>query len=261
MAISSPLPVGKSLAPAGCSPGVRHLPVTFLKLPKQATFSALPLSMLAFAVSSTGRRVARHAAEKESQIKDSKSLDSKRKSPEKGEAWKTQETRASQKRLEFKPCEQVGATAPLGFWDPLGFSKNGDEEGFRSLRAKELKHGRVAMLAAFGAVVQHFWRLPNFEKVPSGLAAVYTFPGSLGLILLLCFVAFVEFEIYTYNPFRFFATLGSATKLDPQGLDQYDWDSKEKELNNGRMAMISIAGIVAAELVTGKDGIQQLGQA
>jgi hypothetical protein len=34
---------------------------------------------------------------------------------------------------------------------------------------------------------------------------------------------------------------------------------RNKELNNGRMAMFSILGIILAELVTGKDGIQQFG--
>jgi len=253
IAITLPLPLGNK-APA-FSPLRGHRSVTLPSEVSKAAFDALPLSLLGVAASR--RRVARRAAEKESEVKDS----NRRKAPEKGEAWKRQETRASQKTLEFKPSDQVGATAPLCFFDPLGFSKDGDEDGFRSLREKEIKHGRVAMLAVLGAVVQHYARFPQFEPVPSGLAASYTYPGSLGLLLIVCLAAFVELEIYTYNPFGFFATLGSATKLDAQGLDQYNWDGKEKELNNGRMAMISIAGVVAAELATGKDGIQQLGLA
>lgn len=50
-----------------------------------------------------------------------------------------------------------GVTAPLGFWDPAGFcsSDNGADgtatEGkVRFYREVELKHGRVAMLAALG---------------------------------------------------------------------------------------------------------------
>merc|ERR1719375_1616615 len=31
----------------------------------------------------------------------------------------------------FDPSKQVGAMAPMGFFDPLGFSKVGDQEGFR----------------------------------------------------------------------------------------------------------------------------------
>merc|ERR1712146_253855 len=64
-----------------------------------------------------------------------------------------------------------GAMAPLGFFDPAGFSKVGDEEGFRNLRPAELKHGRVAMMAALGFVAQQYVKLPGFEKVPAGVGA------------------------------------------------------------------------------------------
>ena len=43
----------------------------------------------------------------------------------------------------FDPAQQVGAMAPLGFFDPLGFSKKGDKAGFNNLQASEIKHGRV----------------------------------------------------------------------------------------------------------------------
>merc|ERR1719387_2011400 len=76
---------------------------------------------------------------------------------------------AAQEAPPFDPAKQLGAMAPLGFFDPLGFSNVGDEAGFRNLRAAELKHGRVAMMAAVGAVAQHFIKFPGFEKVPSGL--------------------------------------------------------------------------------------------
>ena len=36
-------------------------------------------------------------------------------------------------------------------------------------------------------------------------------------------------------------------------------DMRNQELNNGRFAMVAILGIVAAELVTGKDAVQQRG--
>merc|ERR1719162_1921811 len=74
----------------------------------------------------------------------------------------------------FDPAKQVGAMDPLGFFAPLGFSKVGDKEGFRNLRTAELKHGRVAMMSAVGAVAQHYIKFPGFEAVPSGLAAVTT---------------------------------------------------------------------------------------
>ena len=36
-------------------------------------------------------------------------------------------------------------------------------------------------------------------------------------------------------------------------------DMRNRELNNGRFAMVAIMGIIGAELVTGKDAVQQLG--
>lgn len=44
----------------------------------------------------------------------------------------------------------AGATAPLGFWDPAGFSAGAPEGRVRFYREVELKHGRVSMLAAIG---------------------------------------------------------------------------------------------------------------
>merc|ERR1711959_452070 len=72
----------------------------------------------------------------------------------------------------FDPASQVGAIAPLGFFDPLGFSKVGDEAGFRKLREAEIKHGRVAMMASIGLVGQHFVKFPGFEDAAAGLGAL-----------------------------------------------------------------------------------------
>merc|ERR1719178_259112 len=48
----------------------------------------------------------------------------------------------------------AGITAPLGFFDPLGFATTATTGGkLLFYREVELKHGRVAMLAALGIVV------------------------------------------------------------------------------------------------------------
>ena len=44
----------------------------------------------------------------------------------------------------------AGICAPLGFWDPAGFSNDKREGTLRFYREVEIKHGRVAMLAAVG---------------------------------------------------------------------------------------------------------------
>jgi len=154
----------------------------------------------------------------------------------------------------FNPAKQIGAMAPLGFFDPLGFSKEGDEEGFRSLREAELKHGRVAMMAALGAAAQPVVKFPGFESVPAGIGAVTTAPGSYGFAALFALSGVMELFVWTQDPGKEVGDFGN-----PLGFPFYDEDMRNKELNNGRFAMFSIMGIIAAELVSGKSALQQIG--
>ena len=48
-------------------------------------------------------------------------------------------------RRAFQPSQQIGASEPLGFFDPLELTKAGDEQGFRKLRTSEIKHGRALL--------------------------------------------------------------------------------------------------------------------
>ena len=41
--------------------------------------------------------------------------------------------------------EELGVQAPVGFWDPVGYTRDGDIEIFKRRRETEIKHGRVAM--------------------------------------------------------------------------------------------------------------------
>merc|ERR1711972_1156129 len=154
----------------------------------------------------------------------------------------------------FDPATQIGAMAPLGYFDPAGFSKKGDESGFRTLRAAEIKHGRVAMMAAVGAVVQHYVKLPGFDEVPSGLSAVNVAPGSYGMIALFVLAGALELGAWTEDPSKEPGNFG-----DPLGLGMYDDEMRAREINNGRFAMFAALGIISAELLTGKDAIEQLG--
>jgi len=154
----------------------------------------------------------------------------------------------------FDSSTKVGVTDPFGFFDPAGFSKKGDEPGFRNLRAAEIKHGRVAMMAALGAVVQHFVQFPGFTEVPKGLGAVVTTPGTYGFAALFVASGALELGVWTESPSKEPGNFG-----DPAGLGQYTTEMRNRELNNGRMAMFAALGIVSAELLTGKDGVQQFG--
>jgi len=159
----------------------------------------------------------------------------------------------------FNPAMAVGVTAPLGYFDPLGFCKVGDYAGFHNLRSAELKHGRVAMMAAVGTVFAHYVKFPGFDKVPAGLAALSDPAIVTAFFLIFPVVGFIEIVYWkddvNKEPGYFGDPAGWGQKL---GLE-YNDELRNKEINNGRMAMLSILGIFMAELVTGKDGIQQFG--
>merc|ERR1719355_444956 len=154
---------------------------------------------------------------------------------------------------KFDPTQQVGITAPLGFFDPAGFCNDVDEETFRGYRAAEIKHGRVAMMASAGAVLQHVVRFPGFENEAPGLKAAVGTPGMYGFAALFIISGVLEVLIWQQSDSKEPGNFG-----DPLGLGMYDTEMRNKEINNGRMAMFASLGIVAADLATGMDGIEQL---
>jgi len=162
----------------------------------------------------------------------------------------------------FDPAQQIGVTQPLGYFDPLGFCKAGDERGFHKLRCAEIKHGRVAMLAAIGAVFQHYIHFPGCEEVPNGLRAALDPIGLLAELFLVPVVGFLELIYWKDDLSKEPGNFGDPAGWADTGLGgagSYSDDMRNKELNNGRAAMFSIIGIIVAELATGKDAIQQFG--
>lgn len=156
----------------------------------------------------------------------------------------------------FNPATAMGVTAPLGYFDPLGFAKVGDEAGFRKLRSAEIKHGRVAMMAAVGAVVQHFVQFPGFENIPKGLGAVTTGPGTYGFVALFLISGVFELLLWKDDDAKEVGDYGNPLSLGaPLGWSE---DMRDRELNNGRAAMFAAVGIIVAELATGKDAVEQL---
>merc|ERR1719197_2152918 len=80
---------------------------------------------------------------------------------------------------------ELGVQPPLGFWDPAGYTKDGNMEKFKRRRSVEIKHGRVSMYAAMGYIVPEYFKFPGylspgaglkFEDVPNGLAAFSKVP-------------------------------------------------------------------------------------
>lgn len=161
----------------------------------------------------------------------------------------------------FNPADEVGNTAPLNYFDPLGFSQ--DEESFRRYRTAEIKHGRVAMMASIGALAQTAIRFPGFENYKGTFKALEQMlepndpnQGALAAFVVSC--GFLELVLWQENPNKAPGDFG-----DPAGLSNNpDWGYTEnfrnRELNNGRFAMFVVAGIYAAEVTTGYDAWQQI---
>lgn len=154
----------------------------------------------------------------------------------------------------------VGATAPLGFFDPLGLSKTDDATLYK-YREAELKHGRIAMLAVFGWLVQEkFHPLYDGKLSSNPLKAITEVPAS-GLLQILLFVGVIEL---------FLSDITSTKETKPGDyygvnllIDQPEdpsWiDFQTRELNNGRLAMFAILGEIAHAALTGKGAWEQLG--
>jgi len=138
-------------------------------------------------------------------------------------------------------------------------------------REAELMHGRVAMLATVGFLTQEFFHpltsstntlaiYQSFADVPLEYAALllgvvsvceiarvrrgFLIPGSLG--------ASSSSQVRTFKSGYEPGDLG----FDPLSLKPAEvkaqMSMKEKELNNGRLSMIGVAGLVAQEMATGQ---------
>jgi len=157
----------------------------------------------------------------------------------------------------LKPEEMAGVTAPLGFFDPLGFSKG---DNLAVYRVAELKHGRICMLATLGMIVGENFH-PFFDAWGDGkfasAAASHFSPTAMNNFWPAFWVLTGVIEWPSlFNTDSL--TLESAGDLgfDPLGAKPTDPQElkalQTKELNNGRLAMLAAAGVMAQELVTGQ---------
>jgi len=155
---------------------------------------------------------------------------------------------------------ELGVQAPVGFWDPLGLSKDGDVTVFRRRREVEIKHGRISMLATMGYITPELvGKFPGylspsmdlrFEDIPNGLAAVSKVPLAGWQQILaygfLCEASSLP-EDFTREP--------GDKGWKPPLLATDDADLKKKKLNaelaNGRLAMMAIIGMFFQDGLTG----------
>ena len=156
--------------------------------------------------------------------------------------------------------DELGAQAPLGFFDPLGMVSDGDQEKFDRLRYVEIKHGRICMLGVVGYIYTYAGaRVPgdidlsgtSFEDIPPGLEALGAIPA-LGLLQTVGFIGFLEMFVMKDITGGEFPGDFRNEYLD------FGWDSfteEEKlqkrtiELNQGRAAMMGILGLMVHEVL------------
>merc|ERR1719375_2328818 len=154
---------------------------------------------------------------------------------------------------------ELGVQAPVGFWDPLGLSKDGDVEAFQRRRQTELKHGRISMLATMGYMTPEITgKFPGllspsmglkFADVPNGLSALSKVPA-LGWAQIIGYCGFCEL-----SQDQSAGTPGARGEFGFKVLTSSDPVQKERklraELANGRLAMMAIIGMFYQDGLTG----------
>ncbi|KAL7571266.1 hypothetical protein ACA910_008921 [Epithemia clementina (nom. ined.)] len=175
-----------------------------------------------------------------------------------------------------------GSLDPVPDFDPLGFAADADLDKMKQYREAELQHGRVAMLAVIGFLVTEepieFHPLfeagnkdigPAIRHLDEVRAVAPIFFELLAVVIgalelnraLVGWIKPTEVKKQVLNDDYFPGDVG----FDPLGLRPSDptefLELHTKELQNGRLAMLGAAGIVAQELVNGKEIFVNLGLA
>merc|ERR1712176_1027769 len=154
---------------------------------------------------------------------------------------------------------ELGVQPPVGFWDPLGFTTDGNEEEFKRRRTTEIKHGRVSMLACMGYMTPEItgkwpgYLSPSaglkFADIPNGLAAISKVPA-LGWAQIVALFGFTEFS----GGFEDYKS-GTPGDYGWKVLTSADMTERTKklagEIANGRLAMTSIIGMFFQDGLTG----------
>merc|ERR1712064_265113 len=155
---------------------------------------------------------------------------------------------------------ELGVQAPTGFWDPVGFTADGDVAAFKRRRASEVKHGRISMLAAMGYITPEITgKLPGFlspsmglkfADVPNGLAAISKVPAA-GWAQIVAYGFFCEYS----NGYGENSPTPGDCGFKPPLLTTDDSELKTKRLNaelaNGRLSMMAIIGMFFQDGLTG----------
>merc|ERR1712162_74915 len=148
-----------------------------------------------------------------------------------------------------------GAIAPFGNFDPLGFTNDLPVQEVRRFREAEVTHGRVAMLATVGYLVAENFH-PLFNGALTAPIAISEFSrANTGWEMPKeAIIKNKDVEGTTWlsklNDGYYPGDIG----FDPLGLKPTDAKEfatmQEKELSNGRLAMLAAAGMIVQEQIT-----------
>jgi hypothetical protein len=146
--------------------------------------------------------------------------------------------------------------SPFGYFDPLQLSKGKTQAEMNQLREYELKHGRVAMAAVFGLIVEP-WIHPlakschlehPTDPILSGVEL--NFAGKAQILAFCAGVEFLNYKIKDGDKYKPGDLLGANYYVADEE-DEFWVSYQEKELNNGRLAMVAFAGFVTQYLLYG----------
>ena len=163
----------------------------------------------------------------------------------------------------FQPFLQPGVSKPLGFFDPLGLSSGKTENEFKKFQEAEVKHGRVAMLASLGLLIQEkFHPLISGTEIGNPIYHYQVASEQLPFLtpLLLTSIGLVEAQTIVKGWKKTGFQNGIADLksnyipgdlgLNPLTLtDEQFHDMRTKELNHGRLAMLATVYLVVKGLL------------
>jgi len=178
---------------------------------------------------------------------------------------------------------KAGQVAPLGFFDPAGLSSDISDGRLLFYREAEIKHGRICMLAVLGTLVGEqfhpllggadvggvthfqsmadvdidaFWKGAFLQNI--AMISYLEIAKSLPTIAVPSGAAYQDLNVDGGDAFA----MGDMSRtpgdlgFDPLGLKPKNEKDllamQNKEILNGRLAMIAAIGIIAQEVVTGQ---------
>lgn len=167
-----------------------------------------------------------------------------------------QQIKSSSAINAWKDETVVGITPPVGFFDPLGLSNGKTDEVMNLYREAELKHGRVAMAACLGWYITASGVHPAFNSAlssdPLKAAAELPTVGWLQFVLGCGAIEWLAQQIKARPGYKPGDILGASYWVDDS--DEGWVDYQNKELNNGRLAMLAFMGIFVQDLQFGEYG-------